>query len=229
MKHSDFKQIVKESLKEAFYTPKEKLSNEYIIGIVDYTGAVHTQKVDFFSGKDYHHLVFPHIRGDRFRIDGGEVIWTTPPSEDSIISIENFLSKKGMGSHIHRHAVNGLIFKSIDENRLLTEELFGKKMKIMFFGSETYAVLSKNTKSGERPYRISFFGGVNSPDLMAEGHIDITYEEALEILESKELTDTVYERLRIKPENLYIKKIYENLLLLEESSREIELWLDNKI
>jgi hypothetical protein len=38
---------------------------------------------------------------------------------------------------------------------------------------------------------------------------------------------SVYDKIMISPKNLMI--VNEHLLLLEDSSREIELWLDNKI
>lgn len=97
---SDFKHIVKESLREAFYTKKVIIneSTEYMwIGVVDSYGALHTQQLSF-EDWSYHNVIFPGIRGDRWRFDSGddEIVWTNDePSKDSIIAVEDFLIKKG--------------------------------------------------------------------------------------------------------------------------------------
>lgn len=110
---------------------------------------------------------------------------------------------------------------------LLFEEIFGKKMKVRWFGETMDAVLSKNTKPGEEPYRVSWFSYTKTPQhLTAEGHIDISKEEVDYILDNKQFPPSVYKRIMISPTQLII--VNENLLLLEESSREIDLWLENK-
>ncbi len=326
MKPFDIKHIVKDSLREAFYTKKdvsESLNDEeYIIGIVDYNGAVYSQKVKFSSKEDWHHHTFPNIRGDRFRYDSGEVIWTNSPSEDSMMSVDNFLSKRGLPPPIHKNAVLGTIIRKLDENlslltesllgqrlyiivdnddyrrtggplkvaavmsrntkryespyriswfnrtrteakghitfdkedfdyiletkklpvvsaaqlsevfdcrpedislefvdtfnestELMTEELFGKKVEIKYEDEYYNGVVSKNTKPGELPYRITWFRHIGTPVLNAEGHVDITEDEAKYIIKNRVIPDSFYERNPyFDLENFSIAQVYENLL-----------------
>lgn len=111
---------------------------------------------------------------------------------------------------------------------IISEELYGKRMKIMYFGNQVDGVLSKNTKTDEHPYRISWFRDVGTNDMEAEGHIDLTEEEVKYILHHKQFPRTIYSRIFVKPHNFIINQIDENLLLLEESAREVELWMENK-
>ncbi len=118
-------------------------------------------------------------------------------------------------------------FYTKKDESVLFEEVFGKKMKVNWFGNTIDEVLSKNTKPDEHPYRISWFKYVGTSEPKAEGHIDITKEEVEYILDNKQFPLSVYDRILISPKNLMI--VNEHLLLLEESSREIDLWLENKI
>jgi len=111
----------------------------------------------------------------------------------------------------------------------LNEELYGKKLKVKYFGDECDGVLSKNTKPNELPYRITWFTMVGTDRLSADGHMDITEEEVAYVLKNKQFPPTVYERIRISPKNLTISQMNESLLLLEDSSRELDLWLENKV
>lgn len=110
----------------------------------------------------------------------------------------------------------------------INEELYGRKLEVEYFGEFCDGVLSKNTKPNELPYRITWFKMVGTQYLAAEGHMDISPEEVEYVLQNKQFPQSVYDRIRINRKNLSITKMNENLLLLEESSREIDLWLENK-
>ncbi len=220
MKPSDFKHIVKESLREAFYTKKViKESTEYMwIGVVDSYAAVHAQQLSF-EDWSHHNVIFPGIRGDRWRFDCGddEIIWTNEPSNDSVIAVEDFLIKHGE----HPKIKSGL-----------NEGINGHKITVNYYGKQMPAILSKNTIPGEKPYRVSFFD-ILKGHVEARGHFDLTKQEAEEVLQNRKFPDEViviYKGISVRNIDGWPKQddINENLLLLENSSREIDLWLENK-
>ena len=230
MKSTDFKNIVKESLREAFYTKRILVneSTDYMwIGVVDSYGAIHARQLSF-EDWSHHNVIFPGIRGDRWRFDCGddEIIWTNEPSKDSIITVEDFLIKKGEHPKIKSE---------------LTESLFKpKKLTVKKDGEIKLGILSKNTIPNEKEYRVSCFVKGIDDNLEARGHIELTEQEVEELFQNNKFPDDVIRQYngQISLINLHgwpekedvIKEdiLNTNLLLLEESSREIDLWLENK-
>ncbi len=224
MKPSDFKHIVKESLREAFYTKKVTIneSTEYMwVGIVDSYGAVHAQQLSF-EDWSHHNVLFPTIRGDRWRFDCGddEIIWTNEPTNDSVISVENFLLKKGEHPKI-KSELNESLFKP-------------KRLTVRKDGDIKLGILSKNTIPNEKEYRVSCFVKGTDGNLEAQGHIELSGQEAEELFQNNKFPDDVIRqydgKISLIDLNGWPKQddINENLLLLENSSREIDLWLENR-
>jgi len=118
----------------------------------------------------------------------------------------------------------------------LKEELYGKRLKINYFGDEVDAVLSKNMKPDDRwpisqyPYRISWFEDAHTSEPQPQGHIELTQEEVDYILENQQFPLSVYDRIKLSTKHFMMvnPSLHESLLLLEDSSREIDLWLENK-
>jgi len=225
MKKSDFKHIVKESLREAFYTKKIiiKESTEYMwIGVVDSYGAIHARQLSF-EDWSHHNVIFPGIRGDRWRFDCGDdaITWTNEPSKDSIITVEDFLIKKGEHPKIKSE---------------LMESLFRpRKLTVRKDGIKYLGILSKNTIPGEREYRVSCFIKNGNGDLDTGGHIELTKQEVEELLQNNKFPDEVIQRYDGKISLINVNggpeestSLNENLLLLENSSREVDLWLENR-
>jgi hypothetical protein len=88
-----------------------------------------------------------------------------------------------------------LSFKTLLKE-IIVENSFGKKfpVKMMKGGvSSTWiGIASANTKTGERPYRITWF----RPDLSENRHVDLTLDEMLEILKNKTFSPEIIERIR---------------------------------
>lgn len=243
--------IVKESIREAFYS-KEIIaeSNEdcQYTGIVDSYGSLQFRLVKE-DEPDWHNLLFPGVRGDRWRFACGdsEVVWTNEPSEDSMFAVENFLIKRGEHPKIH-NSWNGKIRRNISENvlvneQLINEQLFGQKLYIMAKGFKLQSIITKNTKDYEGEYRISWF---NRDRSRAAGHIGIDKDETNYILENKDLPEQLkskfviyFESLGVecRPEDIKIeliekfeesKKLQETLFLLEQFDRELDIWISGK-
>jgi hypothetical protein len=141
------------------------------------------------------------------------------------------------------------IHLNLDDQQQLDEGINGHKITVNYYGKQMPAVLSKNTIPGEKPYRVSFFD-ILKGHVEARGHFDLTKQEAEEVLQNRKFPDEViviYKGISVRnidgwpkindvdlvshitPSKGNWTKVNENLLLLEESSREIDLWLENKI
>lgn len=142
---------------------------------------------------------------------------------------------------------------------ILNEALFGKKLTVDYYGTAFPAILSKNTKPDEKPFRVSVFE-IGPTYIHARGHMDFTEEEMNQFLQTKRLPydivrdygntmkilaidkwpptseqyadvdklrdelDTLNECMNIISKTLSHNELY----LLEESSREIDLWTENR-
>ena len=254
MKPSDFKQIVKDSIREAFYTPERCLDSPLKNADVPENGCWWMRpNLTFFTalrdGMTDHemaalielgrpHPSYPYrelIKKGYVRIvvkNDEKILFFNPPITRPQLQRLMDISIEQNKTLIYDDGRNEKILRArelrVDES-LLLEELFGKKMEISYLGNYYQAVLSKNTKPGELPYRISWFGSVGNEQLHAKGHIHITEKEALYIQKYEKLPPKFYERFNgFTSQTFNIQQIYENLLLLEESSRELDLWLENK-
>ena len=98
------------------------------------------------------------------------------------------------------------------------------------------AVIGKNTKERDWPYRITWF---NRDRTIARGHVSLKEDGYQYILKNKDLTIetkvALSEPFHCEPEDIsleFVNSFNESvntiLLLLEESSREIDLWIDNR-
>lgn len=121
----------------------------------------------------------------------------------------------------------------------LNETLYGKRIQIEFYGDMFPAVISKNTRPEEKPYRLTWFkiveiGYPSEKHTMARGHVDLSEDEAEKAMNDGIVPDwvsKVYDgRFKIiQPDAVLDENMNEKLFLLEESNREIELWMENKI
>jgi hypothetical protein len=103
----ELRNIVKDSLREAFYSKKdeakvvlspdeepiEKSPTKYI-GLVDGWDSVHAKKLDKGEAK-LHNIQFHGVSGDRWRYsdEDKKIIWTSHPSDDAMYAVETFLEK----------------------------------------------------------------------------------------------------------------------------------------
>ena len=241
MKPPDFKHIVKESLREAFYT-----KNYFVIGVTDNDGE-NTRAIilperkpdgDDYSGDELEHntadlhFTSHDARWKFSNFNSGsenfknKVIWTSyngdGPTEEQKYSVESYLQKNGF-------TVKGHTDWGED---ILNEGINGHKITVNYYGKQMPAILSKNTIPGEKPYRVSFFD-ILKGHVEARGHFDLTKQEAEEVLQNRKFPDEViviYKGISVRNIDGWPKQddINENLLLLENSSREIDLWLENK-
>ena len=150
-----------------------------------------------------------------------------------------------------------VIFVDKFDEHLLNEEVFHENLNEEFSGQRMYiivdsmfhrqlgsplkvqSVVSKNTKYFEDSWRISWF---NRDRTEAKGHLDFNEEDYNYIMKNKEFPLEIKERLaRIfdcKPQDIklkFVNKFVENkqslnetLFFLENSARELELFIDNK-
>jgi hypothetical protein len=83
-----------------------------------------------------------------------------------------------------------------DIKKLLLEALFGKPININIGGENYIGLVSKNTRPGEKPYRITWFEGTSRDNLtVIQPHMQISELEAKEIVETGELPYNVKDQL----------------------------------
>ncbi len=211
MKPSDFKHIVKESLREAFYTKKVILEgingHKMTVNYYGETLPAVLSKNTKPTEKPYRISVFSDTQ------PRGHIELTQQEAEEIL------QNHKLPDDVIRIYGINLRLVK-IDEDTIqepLNEELYGKRMKMTYCGGDVDGVLSKNTKPDERPYRITWFEDASDVEEMEpQGHVDLTYDEVQFVLTNKTFPPEVYERLRINQKNITINYINENLLLLED-------------
>lgn len=121
--------------------------------------------------------------------------------------------------------------------------------KIVILGELYYAVISKNTKLGERPYKITFFKRDKDTQKLLpvpkethwkidgkENSWDIDWEEMEYMLKNKKLPDRFTQgyqgryKGKVDPPEIVFQEqsLNEILLFLENSARELELYIENK-
>lgn len=84
---------------------------------------------------------------------------------------------------------------------LLFEAAFGKQFLIQIRKNGTSikypGIATANTKPDERPYRITwFFPSPNDPDLLTNRHVDLTYEEMMEIMKLRYFPKDIVNRIK---------------------------------
>ena len=214
---TDLLRIIKESLYEAFYS-------NYYTGQVDAYGAVKAIK----HGTDKagaSHKNFGLSSSGRWRYipKYNRVDWTDTPTSEQMDAVEEFLIKKGIEPDKHMAYIGSKVYRTKGD---ITEQLFGKKIRIEINGQTYESLLSKNVKPGEKEYRLSFF---QPTDMKPVNHWDISKDELEYILKNKKLPDR-FTRSYQNPKFAHLapKLTFEELFLLEESAREVDLWMENK-
>ena len=191
MKQSDFKHIVKESLREAFYTKKVILE-----------GIGKKVSITTWIGND-EPVTYPAVLSKNtipyekpYRISWFSLVdrWQSTYAEGHVDMNEYQFNKLMNGEQDSNVAMKISEFMESDRIHLnltddelkLDEGINGHKMTVNYYGDTLPAILSKNSKPGEKPYRISVFSGTD-----AKGHVELTQQEAEEILQNHKLPDDV--------------------------------------
>lgn len=240
----DIKSIVKESLREAFYTKKEVLSeslNGKKMSIEVYNkwpslGIPFVEYVKYpaFLGKNVIPNEKPYrltwFSADKTTVEGHidmsfsqfTKLMDGQPDTDVYSKITQYIE----ADRIHVNLYDDE--EEPDEEPMIAEgDINGQRLTVRFEGEVLPAVLSRNTIPHEKPYRITVIS-----QSKPKGHIELTKEEAEELLQNFKLPDDVIAKWGSR---FQLVKIHENinknelLLLLEDSAREIDLWLENKI
>ncbi len=139
-----------------------------------------------------------------------------------------------------KHIVKDSLREAFYTKKVVAEGLYKpKKLTIKKDGGIKLGILSKNTIPNEKEFRVSCFVKDTDGHLEAQGHIELSKEEVDELFNNHKFPDDVIRLYNGKisvvdlngwPEaHNFPKQFNENLLLLEDCSREIELWLENKI
>lgn len=140
-----------------------------------------------------------------------------------------------------KHIVKESLREAFYTKKNINEALVGKKLFLVlsrkgYYNIKWPALLSKNTIPKENPYRISWFEPkTNEP----AGHIDLTkiqFDQLINGVHNKSLEKAIADiissdkRIHIQVEFLFLKEVISNetLFLMEESARELELFIDNK-
>lgn len=80
--------------------------------------------------------------------------------------------------------------------RVLLEALFGRPITLNVGGQNYIGLVSKNTRPGEKPYRITWFEGTSRENLkVIQPHMQIDEPEAKQIVDTGELPETVKDQL----------------------------------
>ena len=272
MKQSDFNHIVKESIREAFYTPKKDSckileSNDLTQPLINSNvpgpqcgGWWMRPNLTFFTalrdGLTDHELSALIELGNPFPSPSYPYQELFERGYVRIVSMDDKIyfnpSKKLTPSQVRRlydicietnkslvfddGRNEKIIYKRKDE---LNEELFGIKLKMEIDGKLYPALISKNTRENEAEYKLTWFHpiGMIPADHLSFGELSLEY-----ILQNKKLpvsvAGTSYREKTgeyIDDSILHAKLIFdtkdelnEELFLLEEGGREIDLWLENK-
>ena len=212
---SDFKHIVKESLREAFYTPKkdkdiltESLFGQklYII-IKDQFGL--PLKIHALISKNTSHY---HIYSTGYREEEYRLTWFNRDITEAKGHIDfpkktlDYILRTKQLTPKSKQIFSNMYFCKPSEVKLefvdtfnkpkepINEALFGIRLKMKFPGSGIYpdrilkALISKNVKPKEKEYRLTWF---NEDDGQPENHIDFDKQELEYILLNKKLSKNI--------------------------------------
>jgi len=247
----NLKPIVKESLREAFYTKKATL-NEALFGhklYVSVPAAVGgtTLKLKGVLTKntkpyelEYRLTLFQNRHGEE-----SPMIHYDMSEED----VKFILEKKELTHKIKRQISNRffcqpsqIAIEFVDRFDEAKKPLFGIRMKVLWAGKYHDALISKNTIPKEKPFRFTWFSNTDEKKAVVPfEHHDMTQQDINYILKKHTFptrmakkfgTWGVPEIYSINGKRTYDRRVYrdlnETLFLMEESARELELFIDNK-
>ncbi len=185
--NSDLKSIVKESIREAFYTPttneipdfnnisfKLKFGNVILPALISRN--TESTKSSSSTNKKYIFTLF------KTNMDPMGKIFIGP------FSVDYILRKKSLPLHLEK-SFEDLGF-GVPHIILESSKLYGKRLMVDYYGEVLPSLLSRNPQSNSLPYRISCFSKENQ--ITAKGHFDLTEEEAEQILKTGQLPARLY-------------------------------------
>ena len=240
MKLSDLKSVVKASLREAFYTKRG--INESLMGHqfnVEVNGEMFVGLISKNNNpKEKKYKITFFKKDDRAGPSSASVYWDL--DEDDIEFIAKNRQLPDRFTQPYRKAAGAsLVFE-----RMLNEELFGIKMKVVYMGCEYDALISRNTIPGELPFRFTWFDSKGN-DVTPLEHHDITEKDIGFILKYKRFPYKVIRKFgqwgapeivsisdKVTPSGRQLataENLNEELFFLENSARELDLFIENKL
>lgn len=240
MKLSDLKSVVKASLREAFYTKRGvheslmghqfnvEVNGEMFVGLISKNNNPKEKKykITFFK------------KDDPLGPSSGSVYWDLDDDDIKFIAKNRQLPDRFTQPY-HKAAGASLVFE-----KMLNEELFGIKLKVMYMGCEYDALISRNTIPGEMPFRFTWFDSEGN-DVTPLEHHDLTEQDIEFVLQYKKFPTRVLRKFgqwgapeiisisdRMTPSGYQLttaENLNEVLFFLENSARELDLFIENKL
>jgi hypothetical protein len=239
MKLVDLKSVVKESLREAFYTRKATL----LESLIGYKFQI------IINGEAFAALISKNTRpGEKeYRISFFYPHDLKPVNHWDMTKeeMEYTLKNKELPERFNKSFINyhisppQLIFE-----KTLNEELFGVKMKVVYMGCEYDALISKNTIPGELPFRFTWFDKEGN-DVTPLEHHDLTSQDIEYVLQYKRFPNKMLRKFGqwgapeivsidniatpAGPQLATAENLNEVLFFLENSARQLDLFIENKL
>jgi hypothetical protein len=243
---SDFKHVVKESLREAFYTPKKLPTFKIVIlGELYYVVISHNNnpkekpyKMTLFKKDRETQKLIPVPKGtDYWKVD-----WDIDWEEMEYMLKNKKLPDRFIQGYLNPRYKNKLSQPKIIFEEMLKEALFGIIMKVKYIGCLYDALLCRNTHPNELPYRFLWFDSEGN-DVTPLEHHDLDEQDIEFILHYKRFPSNVLKKFgpwgapqilsitdkhaQQQPDMMVAEN--EALLFLENSVRELDLYIENKL